>query len=199
MVYALPDSTWSRQPGARHPANGRTGTSRDGDDLARVLDEGDPQHDGEEFAELLETEGAGFRGRAVHGGAPGGARRTDVAPGAGTAAVRRGGARAPAGCAGRQPARPAAAGRDRAGPGELRADREHRLPGRDLRRGESGVSDERRRARDGRSDRPGVGRAFQAAHFGPAGRPWSGTRLPADPCRWSSGASAAGRTPASRP
>ena len=56
------------------------------------------------------------------------------------------------------PARPAPAGGDRAGAGQLGPDREHRLPGGDLRRGEPGLPDERRRARDGRPHRPERGR-----------------------------------------
>ena len=49
-------------PGAGHPAERRGPRDCEGvaTICARVLDEGTRQHDGEEFAELLETEGAGF-------------------------------------------------------------------------------------------------------------------------------------------
>ena len=117
-------------PGAGHPAE--RGGPRD----SRAWPRSAPgcwtrarrQHDGEEFAELLETEGAGFGIEVALAGLQ---AMLDVPVShlePALRAVRRGGARAVAGRAGRQPARPAAAGRDRAGPGQLGPGGEHRLP-----------------------------------------------------------------------
>ena len=107
---------------------------------ARTLDEGTRTHAGEEFAELLETEGAGF---GIDVGLSGlqavldvPASRLDAAFALFAEAVREPAFERRR----RQPARGAAAGRDRAGSGQLGPAGVDRLPPRGVRRGQPGAS-----------------------------------------------------------
>ena len=168
---------------------------------ARTLDEGTRTHGGEEFAELLETEGAGFgidvslSGLQAVLDVP--ASRLESAFALFAEAVQEPALERRR----REPARAAAAGRDRAGPGQLGADRRDRVPPGGVRRRPARRPDERRRAGDGRGGhargRAGLPRRPLRPRRArrwcwPASSP--PTRWP-----WPSASSAAGRTSARSP